>query len=560
MKYKLVLSLALMAGLLSGALPLAAQQSDVNPLDDDLIMLVDDEGMINILRTDGTDVIAPYVTDNAAQVNWSPDGQWLAAVDGLGKGCLTIRVADTATWQYRILYEPFDGEPADLTSPTWSPDSTGLAYVHSKCFEPTPVHKIQVVDLDFNRLYELNNFDGQINSLDWSPDGSTFLISGARQGETVGNLFLMPVQGGKIEQLTTTGAGGGVWSPDGTQIVYRTETGSQGPGIYILNLRTRQSTRIAEYTYYFDWSPDGTRILFATHRGSGSEVWLIHPDGTGRTKMFDYLPLVDAIWTGRPNVLFNPGFEYGKGYWQFQTRGEGAFATVSPGASGLSAVRIAVTKASPITNLNQFRFRLEPNTRYRLQVRAYSNTGRDLGVTLQNRTGTLNYGLRNFRLNLTPGWKTFNIPFKTRHFRQLTTDTRLTLLFGPYARNGDLYWIDDVRLERRDRITAAGQLTASEDIVGRVEGPTMVAGAVVTLVDMESGGTVIQTSTVTDDNGNFQFVQIPSGMYELGVVAPAGYFASEPVQFAVGEEPNEPFVLTLEQAAPNLYLPLVTQP
>jgi hypothetical protein len=161
-------------------------------------------------------------------------------------------------------------------------------------------------------------------------------------------------------------------------------------------------------------------------------------------------PLTEtAAFTGATNIVLNPGFESGTAPWSFFTNGVGTFTTVSPGAVGAKAAKVALTTAGDNTQLSQWNLHLEANKAYRLRFRAYSNTGHDLAVCLHKHTAPYqSYGLFDYRVNLTTAWQAFSVTFVTGGFAGTVSDARLRFWMGPYVYNGDQYFIDDVILEK----------------------------------------------------------------------------------------------------------------
>lgn len=258
------------------------------------------------------------------------------------------------------------------------------------------------------------------------------------------------------------------------------------------------------------------------------------------------------------NLLRNGGFEVGTTNWEFYTDGQGEFTTTGPAYTGAMAAAITVTEKGENTQLYQTGFVLEPKTRYQLRFAAYSTTGRDLSVYVQQHNSPYTvYGLRNFRANLTKQWQLFTVTFTTKAFKTTTTDTRLRFWLAPFAKAGDQYWIDDVSLIKLPpQITAAAQ-SGSGLIAGRVAGVDGVTA--VALADLETGGALYQVTVATDATGTFQLAQVPFGSYELRVTPPVGYLAPEPVQLLVTEEPNEEIMFMIESATDTLYLPQITR-
>jgi hypothetical protein len=153
--------------------------------------------------------------------------------------------------------------------------------------------------------------------------------------------------------------------------------------------------------------------------------------------------------TGGTNLLANPGFESGTTSWTFYTDGAGSFTSVSPGSEGSKAARIAITTAGANVQLYQNGRTLVNGGTYRITFSAYSSTGHDIAVAMLKQVSPFTtYGLGNTVFNLTTGWQTFTKTFTASGFTGTVTDARLRFWLAPYDANGDVFFIDAVKLER----------------------------------------------------------------------------------------------------------------
>ena len=148
------------------------------------------------------------------------------------------------------------------------------------------------------------------------------------------------------------------------------------------------------------------------------------------------------------NLIKNPGFESGKTSWLFYTNGVGTFSVGPPAYAGINSARIALSTIGNNMQLYQPGVALEPNTRYQLSFAAYSTTGHDIKVRLFKQvTPYTPYGL-DYTANLGTNWAVFTTQFTTTGFTGNVTDARLQFYLIPFATAGDVYYIDDVRLEK----------------------------------------------------------------------------------------------------------------
>jgi len=144
----------------------------------------------------------------------------------------------------------------------------------------------------------------------------------------------------------------------------------------------------------------------------------------------------------------NPGFESGTTPWLFYTSGTGTFSTVSPGHEGSNMGRLALSSGGSNIQLYQTGIALEPNTRYRLNFAAYSTTGHDVTVRLLKHVSPYTAYAPDFTANLGTSWQTFTTEFTTSGLTGTVNDGRLQFKLAPFAKSGNTYYIDDVRLEK----------------------------------------------------------------------------------------------------------------
>ena len=148
------------------------------------------------------------------------------------------------------------------------------------------------------------------------------------------------------------------------------------------------------------------------------------------------------------NIIQNPGFEYGNNPWVFYTNGIGSFSTGPPGKEGNNASILNILTTGSNIQLYQSGLQLEPMTRYRLSFAAKSNKEHDLSVYLHKHGSPYtDYGL-SYNADLGNDWKQFVVEFTTKGFSGQVNDARLRFWFSGYAGAGDIYNIDDVRLEK----------------------------------------------------------------------------------------------------------------
>lgn len=216
---------------------------------------------------------------------WSADGSTVA-FESSSDVDLDIWAMDADGSNARNLSN--DPSGPDL-SPAWSPDGTQLAFWKQN-FDGTG--SIWVMDADGSNQVELTPETSVYSHPAWSPDGGLIAFVSNRSG---GNeLYVMRPDGSGKRRLTFTvnsQEDHPNWSPDGTMLAFEACqddswpcVGSANTEIFVVRRDGTFRRRLTNHSTIDGnpaWSPDGTEIVFRSDRAeNGTQLWKMDADGT----------------------------------------------------------------------------------------------------------------------------------------------------------------------------------------------------------------------------------------------------------------------------------------
>ena len=249
---------------------------------------------------------------------WSPDGNSL-----LINGSLSPATTDPDGSNLTLI-QP-DDLAGSLRCTAWSPDGSSLACTLDDDAHPES-EGIYTVGVDGSNLTRITSSPnphtvGSISECggndiapDYSPDGSriAFLRAECGPGEDPSGgqqatLCVVNSDGTGLEEIVADrlpnshGFSRVRWSPDGTRILFGTESG----GLYLVN---PDGTGLSEieldfsatdmFAYTPEWSPDGSFVVFSLYSSGTTDLYVARPDGTDVTRITDAPDAeVWASWT-----------------------------------------------------------------------------------------------------------------------------------------------------------------------------------------------------------------------------------------------------------------------
>ncbi len=137
--------------------------------------------------------------------------------------------------------------------------------------------------MDPDRVVAFSTDEGSWMSVDVSPDGKSLAF------DMLGDLFMMPISGGKAERITTGMAFDTrpKFSPDGKSILFTSDRDG-AENLWIMNLETKEAKQLTKGTDNnypsADWTPDGKYVVAARGRMQ-VKLWLFHVDGGGGVQL-----------------------------------------------------------------------------------------------------------------------------------------------------------------------------------------------------------------------------------------------------------------------------------
>jgi len=246
---------------------------------------------ISVINADGSGVVKDLTDLTDGYPCWSPDASNIVFQ---GKG------ADrrTGAWQIFMMNQNGSGiKPISIkaendTMPAWAPDGRKIAFVHSEILG-TP--GIYVMNTDGSgRIKVAECYKNGWPT--WDPDGNRIAFVKLSAGEDVeeANLDIFVVNSnGTNEMKLTMDADDEIapaWSPDGSKITYTFVRNTGIADVYVTDLYSGGSIKVSHGDGYNGpscWSPDGTRIAFSSDRTGDFGIYIVDPDGSNETRVYN---------------------------------------------------------------------------------------------------------------------------------------------------------------------------------------------------------------------------------------------------------------------------------
>jgi Tol biopolymer transport system component len=159
-------------------------------------------------------------------------------------------------------------------------------------FQSSSYPQIWLANPDGTNPVRLTSAGGGCDGAVFSRDGTRLVYESPRYGWAM--LFIIDSNGMNEHRLLPTNfySQSGTWSPDGSQLAFTHSSNSgQSGGIGTIWVANADGTILQQISpdgvddWIPSWSPDGTWIVFQSNVGGEYQLFLMHPDGSGRRQI-----------------------------------------------------------------------------------------------------------------------------------------------------------------------------------------------------------------------------------------------------------------------------------
>lgn len=255
---------------------------------------------------DITNILVKYVmVPHYFSMDWSPDQkQFVVLTDDVVDSEIIdfLEFMDFDGGNKKRILIPTAGEiPSVIQTVKWSPDGKKFVLtqgvIGTKQQWENPGAAILVYDLESENLIQITDYKDHCLPREWSPTSQQIVAicsyvppysaDGVSGPETV-RIFDVENPGQPYERIAFSPCYDPSWSPDGKQIAFVCDKGTDQAGLFIINsdgngIHEVKLGNLGNPAVLRNptWSPDGTQLIYV----AGADVWhtniyAVHPDGS----------------------------------------------------------------------------------------------------------------------------------------------------------------------------------------------------------------------------------------------------------------------------------------